>query len=76
MALHECIDCGKKLSSTAVTCNNCNSTDPFGAKRAEEKLTMQMVAAAVVLIVLVFLAFHFDLITTETIKNFFKHSAN
>lgn len=31
--LRPCVDCGKELSPTATSCNQCQSSDPFGNKR-------------------------------------------
>lgn len=36
--LKRCIDCGKPLSVTAQVCNECNSTDPFGGTRLNNKI--------------------------------------
>ncbi len=70
MALCECIDCRKKLSPTATTCNGCNSTDPFGQRRAEEKARLILVLIGIAGAGLVWLAFHFGILTFEMIKNF------
>lgn len=36
--LEHCVDCDKPLSRTAIVCNGCNSTDPFGKKRLNDKI--------------------------------------
>lgn len=36
--LKSCIDCGKALSRTAITCGNCSSADPFGKKRRNDRI--------------------------------------
>lgn len=73
MALCECIDCGKKLSPTASTCNGCNSTDPFGKRRAEEKTKLILALVAVTGAGLVWLAFYFNILTFEMVKNLLHH---
>lgn len=73
MALYACVDCGKKLSPTATGCNGCNSTDPFGVKRAADKLQMQLAIGGIVLLGGILTAFHFDILTFEMIKNFLHH---
>ncbi len=75
MALYECIDCVKKLSPTATTCNGCNSTDPFGKRRAEDKTKFILALIGTAGVGLVWLAFHFNILTTEMIKNFLHHLA-
>ena len=72
MALVKCVDCGKQLSPTAVHCNGCNSTDPFGIKRDQERLKMQLSIVGLGVVGVVWLAFHFDLLTIDMIKNFLK----
>ncbi|BEM75663.1 hypothetical protein SME36J_50860 (plasmid) [Serratia marcescens] len=44
-ALKPCVDCGKGLSRTAQVCNECNSTDPFGGKRLNDKIHLYFVVA-------------------------------
>lgn len=75
MALNACVDCGRPLSPTATGCNGCNSTDPFGAKRAADRLQMQFMIAGIVCAGLVWLAFHFDILTFEMVKNFLHKKA-
>ena len=52
--LRPCVDCRKLLSPTASSCGECNSTDPFGVRRAEQKFQLIMVIVALVAIVIVF----------------------
>lgn len=70
MALIQCIDCGKNLSPTATDCNGCNSRDPFGSKRAEEKAKLTLTLIGAIILGVTYLAFHFELLTFEMIKNF------
>ncbi|WP_152625251.1 hypothetical protein [Cellvibrio sp. OA-2007] len=71
MALVKCVDCGRSLSATATDCGGgCNSTDPFGKKRAEQKAQLVLMLVGLVVFALVFLAFHFDFLTAEMVKNF------
>jgi ribosomal protein L40E len=51
--LRSCVDCDNQLSPTAQVCGKCNSTDPFGIKRADEKFKVIMLTIAI----LVFLSF-------------------
>lgn len=76
MALYECVDCGKKLSPTATGCSGCSSTDPFGAKRAASKLQTQLMILGIFFAGGIWLAFHFDILTFEMVKNFLNHQAN
>jgi hypothetical protein len=73
MALVQCIDCGKSLSTTATECNGCKSTDPFGGRRADQKAQMFLMLFGASAVGLIFLAFHFDLLTAEMVKNFLRN---
>lgn len=75
MALFECVDCGKKLSPTATGCNGCSSTDPFGNKRASDKLRAILMLMGLASAGLVWLAFHYDFLTFEMVKSFLNHQA-
>lgn len=46
--LKNCVDCGKPLSVTAQSCNECNSTDPFGSKRFNDKLHATIVTVCII----------------------------
>ncbi len=35
--LQNCVDCGKALSRTATTGENCSTTDPVGKKRRSDR---------------------------------------
>ena len=48
--LRPCVDCGTPLSPTAAGCGVCNSTDPFGVKRAEAKFTATVVLLALAVV--------------------------
>lgn len=48
--LRPCVDCGNNLSPTATQCGQCNSTDPFGTRRAEEKFKLIMIGLIVVVV--------------------------
>lgn len=76
MALVQCVDCGKGLSSTATDCNGCNSRDPFGSKRAEQKMQMIFILIGAGVAGLILLAFYFDFLTTEMVKNFLANQLN
>lgn len=76
MALVQCVDCGKSLSSTATDCNGCNSRDPFGSKRADQKVQMILMLIGASAVGLIFLAFHFDFLTAEMVKNFLTNRSN
>lgn len=70
MALNECVDCGKGLSPTAQTCGGCNSIDPFGRKRADDKLKSILMMIGIAVVAVIWLAFHFDFLTFAMVKNF------
>lgn len=70
MALQQCVDCHQQLSPTAKTCNKCNSTDPFGRARAEQKAKDRVTWFGLGLAVCVAVAFYFGFIDISTIKNF------
>lgn len=76
MALIQCVDCSKNLSPTATDCNGCNSRDPFGNKRAEQKAQLTLILIGASVIGLVFLAFHFDVLTVEMVKDFLNNRSN
>jgi uncharacterized OB-fold protein len=48
MALKQCVECGKELSTQAQECPNCKSPDPFGRIRAGQNLGAAIVLAVVV----------------------------
>ncbi len=52
--LRSCVDCDNQLSPTAQVCGKCNSTDPFGTKRAEEKFKAIMFVIAILFFLLLF----------------------
>ncbi len=62
MALTQCVDCGKGLSPTATDCNNCNSKDPFGVRRGEQKAQITLVLLLLGMIALTYLAHHFGVL--------------
>lgn len=76
MALCKCIDCGNELSPTATGCNKCNSTDPFGIRRANVKFQNILMFGLLVLMGGIWLAFHFDILTFEMVKNFLYQQTN
>lgn len=51
-SLQKCVDCGRELSKTATTCNNCNSTDPSGKKRLNDRIHLWVTALIVVAIII------------------------
>lgn|GEM_PF-1996733 len=57
--LRACVDCGNQLSVTAQGCSKCDSTDPFGKKRADQKaqLALLLVGAAIVACVAAYMHF-------------------
>lgn len=53
LKLKECIDCGKPLSRTAKVCNGCNSTDPFGSKRLNDKIHRYIVTFVILILLII-----------------------
>lgn len=51
--MKRCVNCGKPLSVTAKSCNECNSTDPFGIKRQADKLQMYLVLAGIIAVLVI-----------------------
>lgn len=60
--LKHCVDCDKPLSRTAVVCNACNSTDPFGKKRLNDKIHLFFCFAVGVPVLTVTILWALDLI--------------
>ncbi len=48
--LRACVDCGNQLSVTATGCGKCNSTDPFGKKRADQKAQLVLLLAGATIV--------------------------
>lgn len=61
--LRPCYDCGTELSPTAKTCGKCASTDPFGMKRADEKIKATLILIAIVIALAFFGAWKWKSIT-------------
>lgn len=76
MPLYQCIDCKKPLSETATGCIGCSSTDPFGRRRAAQRQQMYLTLFALVVGGLLFLAFHFDVLTFAMVKGWIASSQN
>lgn len=57
--LRPCVDCGKLLSPTASSCSSCNSTDPFGARRADDKIKGMLFIVVIIAAALFFAAWKF-----------------
>jgi hypothetical protein len=68
MALRQCVDCNKSLSTTALECNGCKSIDPFGKKRAEAKANSVLTIIGFSFVLIVFLGFYFNILTVDMIK--------
>lgn len=51
--LKSCVDCGKSLSTTAQSCNECSSSDPFGTQRHNDKVHRIFVSTLAVLALVV-----------------------
>lgn len=73
MAMLECIDCGKLLSSTAATCISCGSTDPFGAKRSRDRRQLIGMILLIVFVLGVTYCFKTGLLTPSDVRNFLFH---
>ena len=74
MAMANCVDCGKALSTTAVTCggaDGCSSTDPFGRERSKQRSILISRIVLAVIIGLVILAFKFHILTIHMVRDFF-----
>ncbi|WP_417664796.1 DUF2116 family Zn-ribbon domain-containing protein [Raoultella ornithinolytica] len=65
--LRPCVDCGKELSRTATSCNQCQSSDPFGKKRRARK--RESIFMIIILVALVFWLYETGSIT-EMITQF------
>jgi hypothetical protein len=57
--LRPCVDCGNKLSPTATSCPNCSSNDPFGVRRADDKMKGILFIVAIIAGALLFAAWKF-----------------
>lgn len=76
-ALKPCVDCGKGLSRTAQVCNQCNSTDPFGGKRLNNKIHLYFVLLVAVILLTAAALTYLDVIDpVEMFDSFIKSLFN